>query len=228
MNIGIIGTGNIGFGLAKRWANAGHAVILGSRSPEKAIRLAESIGMMATGASVQDAAQFGSVVLLAVPWTAVPDALSAAGPLCGRVLIDCTNPFTPDNLSLLVGHSTSGAEEIAKKARGATVVKAFNHLNAQLIKDGPDLSKQRPSVFICGDICSAKGTVAQLIQDIGLEPVDSGPLQNARYIEPLAQLCFQLAYVQGLGADIALTLSQRRALPIEQIPTSRQENAHLN
>lgn len=117
--------------------------------------------------------------------------------------------MTPDYMQLVVGHSTSGAEEIAKMASGAKVVKAFNHVYAQIIHSSPQFGNRKANVFIAGDDIEAKQTVANLIKDIGFEPVDSGPLQNARYLEPLAELCVQLAYAQGKGTDQAMCLIQR-------------------
>lgn len=209
MNIAILGTGNMGSGLGKRWADAGHTVRFGSRDPAKAKPLAESIGGKASAAGVAEAAQFGDAVLLAVPWRGVADTLAAAGSLRGKILIDCTNPMTDDYMALVVGHSSSGAEEIAKLAPGAKVVKAFNHVYAQILHSSPQFGAQNATVFFCGDDAAAKQTVAELIEGIGFEPVDAGPLQNARYIEPLAELCVQMAYALGMGTDQAMKLIRR-------------------
>ena len=209
MNIGIIGTGKMGGGLGRLWAGRGHAIVFGSRDPYKAIQLGESIGMMATGATITKAAQFGDVILLAVPWVAVENALSLAGPLKGKILIDCTNPMTPDYLRLLIGHESSGAEQIAACARGAHVVKAFNYVYAEIIRSSPQFGAQNATVLYCGDDDPAKETVAGLIADAGFDPVDAGPLQNARYLEPIAGQMMQLAYVLRVGTDQALKIIRR-------------------
>lgn len=209
MKIGIIGTGNMGSGLAKLWANQGHEVLLGSRDPERANEVAGSIEGSVQGGSYAEATAFGDSVLLAVPWQAVEESLAACGSLSGKILIDCTNPMTPDYMQLVVGHDTSGAEEIARMAPGAKVVKAFNHIYAQIIHSSPQFGDRRANVFIAGEDTEAKQTVADLIKEIGFEPVDSGPLQNARYIEPVAELVVHLAYAQGMGTDQALVLVQR-------------------
>lgn len=209
MNIGVLGTGNMGSGIGKLWAQQGHAVRFGSRDPAKARKLAGTVGHNASGGSVADAAQFGEVVLLAVPWRGVADTIKAAGPLKGKILIDCTNPMTDDYMELVVGHTTSGGEEIAKQAQGARVVKAFNHVYAQIIHSSPNFGSQNASVFFCGDDAAAKQTVAELIGGVGFEPVDSGPLRNARYVEPLAELCVQMAYALGMGTDQAMKLVRR-------------------
>src|SRR5450432_2224386 len=101
MNIGIIGTGNMGSALGRLWASKGHAVFFGSRDPDKALVLGHSIGIMSSGGTIAQAAKFGSVVLLAVGWEAVPSALKAAGSLSGKIVIDCTNPMTSNWMKLL-------------------------------------------------------------------------------------------------------------------------------
>jgi len=94
MNIGIIGTGNMGSGLGKLWARSGHQIMFSSREPEKAKALVNSMGPNASAGTVAEAVQFGEAVLLAVPWASIEDAIKEAGPLDGKILIDCTNPLT--------------------------------------------------------------------------------------------------------------------------------------
>jgi NADPH-dependent F420 reductase len=211
MNIGIIGTGNMGSGLGRLWAQRGHVVFFGSRDPQKALRLGETLGVMASGGAIDQAAEFGQVVLLAVRWDHVPDALQAAGAgtLDGKILIDCTNPMTSDWMRLVEGLTTSGAEKIQSLVPGAKVVKAFNHVYSQIIQSSPLFGTQNASVFYCGDDSNAKEIVAGLIEDAGFDPVDSGCLQNARYLEPIAEQMVQFAYVIGMGTDQALKIIRR-------------------
>ncbi len=209
MKIGVIGTGNMGSGLGKAWAGRGHTVQVGSREPDRARALAASVGNGASGGDIASAAAFGEAVLVAVPWRAIDEVMRAAGPMQGRLLIDCTNPMTDDYMELVVGHATSGGEEIAKRAPGAKVVKAFNHIYAQIVHSSPQFGDQNASVLFCGDDATAKESVAGLIRDLGFEPVDAGPLRNARYLEPLAELCVQLAYALGMGTDQAFKLIRR-------------------
>ncbi len=209
MKIAVLGTGNMGSGLGKRWAEKGHSVRFGSRDPAKAKELASSVGHNASAASVAEAAKFGDAVLLAVPWSGVADTLAAAGSLKGKVLIDCTNPLTPDFMDLVVGHTTSGAEEVAKLTPSAKVVKAFNTIFAQIVHSSAAFGPERATVFYCGDDAAAKSTVARLIDEIGFEPVDAGPLKNARYVEPLAELMIQMAYALGTGPMQAVKLMRR-------------------
>lgn len=210
MNIGIIGSGNMGSGLGRIWAIKGHSVIFSySRSSEKLTTLASAIPNAKAGTPAEAVAQ-SDVVLLAVRWSNVPDALKQAGDLKGKVVIDCTNPLNPDMSGLALGHTSSAAEEIEKMAPGASVVKAFNTAFAQVYQEGNRLFGSRmATMFYCGDDAEAKSTVSRLINDIGFEPVDSGPLTSARYLEPLAMLVITLGYGQGMGTNIAMNLIRR-------------------
>jgi len=211
MKIGIVGTGHMGSGLGKLWAAKGHEVFWGSRDPEKAKRLARSVPANADGGTVAQAFAFGDVVLLATPWSAATYALKSAGPLAEKIIIDCTNPLKPDTIfELEIGHTTSAAEEIAKSVPRARVVKAFNTIFAEVIHSSPLFGSQKANVFYCGDEKQAKDTVARLIRDIGFEPVDAGPLKNARYLEPLAELVIQLGRGSvGMGPDFAINVVRR-------------------
>jgi len=208
MNIGILGTGNIGSGLGKRWAESGHAVFFGSRTPEKAEALAKTIGHGALAGTYEQAAIFADVILLAFPWSACDDILSTCGALDGKILIDCINPLGKDYRSLTMGYETSTAEEIAKRVPGAKVVKAFNSISDKVIRLGADFNGQIATAFYCGDDADAKKAVHELIASIGFEPVDSGELKNARYLEPMAALFINVA-MNGQGSNIAFKLLKR-------------------
>jgi 8-hydroxy-5-deazaflavin:NADPH oxidoreductase len=209
MNIGIIGTGNMGGGLGKLFASKGHKVLFGSRDPQKAKTLAGSIGPNASGGSIAEAARFGSVVVLAVPWSAVPESLKAAGSLAGKTVLDLTNPLTPDYSGLAVGHTSSGAEEIAKLAPGAHVVKALNTVFAQVIGGGPEFGPKNATALYAGDDPAAKETVSKLIGEAGFDAVDAGPLQSARYLEPMGMLNIVLGYGLGMGTSQVFKLMRR-------------------
>jgi predicted dinucleotide-binding enzyme len=210
MKIGIIGSGNVGSALGKIWTKNGHEVMLSSRHPEKLKGLAETIGKNAYFGLPAQASGFGNVVVLSVPWTQAADALKSAGPLKGKVLIDCTNPLKPDISGLAVGYTTSAAEEVAKMAPGAKVVKAFNTTFAAVMHSPSRMfGSQRATGFYCGDDDSAKVVVSGLIRETELEPMDVGPLMCARYLEPLAMLAMQIALGQGWGTEMALGLLRR-------------------
>lgn len=214
MKIGIIGTGRIASGLGKQWLHAGHEVCFGSRDKGKAQLLASSLDPSARGGTIPEAAGFGDVVLLAVPWAAVPEVLQAAGSLEGKTLIDCINPFvrTPEGMDLAVGRTSSGAEEIAKWAPGAQVVKAFNTIFSQVIHQGPRFGQDHALLFYCGDDASAKSAVNTLASDVGFDPVDIGPLRMARYLEPLTVVIVQLQRLPGMSSDMALGLLRREGV----------------
>jgi NADPH-dependent F420 reductase len=207
MKIGILGTGNVGRSLAKPWADKGHEIVFGSRDPEKALEIAGSMAKNVCSATYAEAAKWGEIVVLAVPYTAAEDVLKATGDLTGKILVDCTNPLAPDLSGLLIGLNTSAAEEIAKLTE-AKVVKAFNSMGVGNIAN-LQFGSETASTFICGDDEEAKSVVRSLGEDIGFDVVDTGPLLNARLLEPLAMLWIYLAYKQGMGPEIAFKLLRR-------------------
>lgn len=200
MKIAIIGAGNVGGALGKNWAKAGHTIIYGVRDPVagKTRPPLSEIGGAATSLVVPDAVRQGEVIVLATPWNAVPDVITAMGDLRGKVIIDCTNPiFLNDegSLSLSLGSSTSGAEEVARLATGAHVAKAFNTYGWENFADSsyPGYGDLKPIMFYCSDDDAAKEIVEELARDLGFEPVDTGGLGMARSLEPLALLWIRLA-----------------------------------
>jgi 8-hydroxy-5-deazaflavin:NADPH oxidoreductase len=212
MKIGIVGTGEMAKALGTLWANRGHAIMFGSREPQRAKLLAQSVGRNAAGGSIRDAGVFSQNILLAIPGSPdlVVDPIRELGSLSGKIIIDCTNPLSGDFFSLTVGHTTSGAEEIAKIAKGAAVVKAFNTIPSAVLASGnPYYGTQPASVFLCGDSDSAKILVKGLIGEIGYEAIDAGPLLNARFLEPVAELIIQLGLARGMGTLATLNLVRR-------------------
>ena len=209
MKIGIIGTGSMGKGLGLIWAGKNHEIMFGSRDPVNAEKLANSSGQNVYGGTYEEAAQFGEVVVLAVPWSAVKESIEVVGDLNGKIIIDCTNAVAPHLGGLLLGHTTSAAERISEWAKGAKVVKAFNSLGAENLTR-LQFGSHNASTFICGDDMDAKSIVRKLGEEIGFDVVDAGPLENARLLEPLAMLWIDLAYRQGMGTDIAFKLLRRR------------------
>jgi 8-hydroxy-5-deazaflavin:NADPH oxidoreductase len=203
MKIGIIGVGNIGSGLGNLFSKAGHEVMFSySHDPQKIQRVVDEAGPNAQSGTPEQAARFGDVVVLAVGWGTVKEALQAAGSLDGKTLLSCVNPLTPDFTGLEVGTTSSGAEEIAKLVPGAHVVEAFLNVFAGILHSGTMLfGNDVPSVFYCGDDAGSKAAVAKLIRDIRLEPIDSGPLRNARFVEPTAMLFLQLGAFLGMAKE---------------------------
>jgi len=205
MKIAIIGAGNVGGALGKAWAKAGHYIIFGVRNPGQGKTqppLAEIGSGAATSVTLPDAARSADIIVIATPWPAVPDAINALGDLRGKTIIDCTNPLSLNgdgSLSLSLGSTTSGAEEIEKLATGANVVKAFNTYGWENFANSsyPNAGGLKPVMFYCGDHDAAKDTVKQLATDLGFEPVDTGGLGMARSLEPLALLWIRLSIREG-------------------------------
>ncbi|MGH9397748.1 MAG: NADPH-dependent F420 reductase [Terriglobia bacterium] len=209
MKIGIIGAGNVGGTLGRRWAQGRHQVVFGVRdhSDPKLVQLLKEAGARAKAGSVTEAAAFGDVITLATPWAAVRSALEAAGDLAGKVLLDCTNPLKPDMSALELGHVTSGAEQIAAWAHGAKVVKIFNTTGYDNMAD-PKYGDESAVMFYCGDDTNAKATAHQLAADLGFDAMDAGQLKEARLLEPYALLWIHLA-MGGQGRSIAFKLMRR-------------------
>jgi 8-hydroxy-5-deazaflavin:NADPH oxidoreductase len=183
MRIGIIGAGRIGGGLARQLAGAGHELLLSySRDRERLESLAEELGDRVTVGEVRDAAAFGDVVVLSVPWRLVPDVLESAGPLDGRVVIDTTNHYAAGGLAALPAGRTA-ARVNAERMPGAHVVKSFNTLTSGF--QGREAGRPgEPAVqFLCGDDARAKTLVARLIEDAGFSPCDLGGLDDAAPME---------------------------------------------
>lgn len=209
MKIAIIGTGNMGTGLARPLAAAGHKVTLAGRDSAKTRKATATFGVAANDIA---AASKADVIVLATPYAEAVNALQAAGNLNGKVVIDITNPLTPDYMELTIGFSSSAAEEIARAVPGARVVKAFNTVFAQVLQDGPDFGKgRRAAAFYVGDDANAKAVVKALIESIGFEAIDAGPLVSARNLEPLAALNIRLGYGLGRGTKIVPTFIERLA-----------------
>ncbi len=207
MKIGIIGSGNMGASIGKTWASKGHDVLFSYSKDQGKLRgVASAAGPNAKTGTPADAVAFGEVVLLAVPWAAVNDALKAAGPMRGKILFSCCNCLKPDFSGLVLGTTTSAAEEIAKKTPESRVVEALPPMAQILAAETHRLSGEQISTLYCGDDISAKAIVASLLSDLDLEPVDAGPLTSARFIEPAGMLNVQLAYGMGMGPFVGMKI----------------------
>lgn len=210
MQIGVMGSGNVGGTLGKCLAENGHTVLFSTRNAgsEKMRTLLGEAGSNARATSMQETVRNSDVLLLATPWDATEEILKGAGNLSGKILIDVVNPLLPDLSGIALPNTTSGAELVAQWGRGARVVKAFNTVGFNVMAnshfpDGPAV------MFYCGDDGEAKKVVAGLISELGFEAVDAGPLTRARLLEPFALLWISLAIQQGLGRDIAFRLLRR-------------------
>lgn len=210
MKIAIFGAGNVGGALGKGWAVKGNSIFFGVPDPksEKTQALLKSIGANARAGSVQEAAANSEVIVLATPFPAARDAIASAGKLAGKIVVDCTNPLKPDLSGLAVTGDTSAAEQVAQWAAGAHVVKAFNTTGAGNMTN-TQYGGAGITMCVAGDDAAAKSTVMKLAQDLGFDPIDAGPLKNARLLEHFAMLWIYLAVKQGLGPNIAFKLLRR-------------------
>ncbi len=215
MNIAIIGAGNVGGALGRSWAKAGHSIFFGVRDPGGTMTKAPfAVGSAGTACLVPDAVRQAEVIVLATPYEAVPDVIRTMGDVHGKIIIDCTNPLflnAEGSLSLSVGSSTSGAEEIERLVKGARVAKAFNTYGFENFVDSsyPGYGDAKPVMLYCSDDDEAKEVVEQLATDLGFEPVDTGGLGMARSLEPLALLWIRLAMRRGRNPNFTWAMLKR-------------------
>ena len=210
MDIAILGTGRVGGALGPRWAGKGHRIVYGVRELDSAEvrKVLEKSGPNASAATVREAAAASQVILLAIPWDVTREVIESLGALDGKILLDCINPIKPDFSGLSLGSASSAAEEIAAWAPGAKVVKAFNTVSDATMVN-PWYGSQKATMFFCGDDEHAKRIVRQLTDDAEMEPVDSGPLKNACYLESLGMLYIHLAIFGGWGGECAFRMVKR-------------------
>lgn len=206
MRIGILGSGLMGGKLGTLFARAGHEVVFSyARSEQKLARLARQAGGRARAGTPAEAAHDAEALLLAVHWSRVDEVLKQAGNLAGKILITCSLPMNATDTALVVGASSSGAEELAKKARRSRVVAAFGTIPSEVLFSvfAARRKARRPSLVYCGDDRNAKRLTATLIREVGFDPVDAGPLRMARYTEPFTLLIARLAYETSAGPQLA-------------------------
>jgi predicted dinucleotide-binding enzyme len=209
MTIGIIGVGNVGAALGKHWAHAGHEVLFGVRDPhsDKVRQVLDAAGPNARTETIDDISRTTSVLLLATPHSALRAVVEQMGLLRSNILIDCTNPIAP-GMRLAVGHSSSGAEQLAGWVKDVPVVKAFNAMGYETMQN-PGFGQQAATMFLCGDDKKSNQTVADLATEIGFDAVITGPLRHARYLEPMAMLWIEMANREGYGREMAFKLIRR-------------------
>jgi len=211
--MGILGSGLMGAKLGTIWARAGHEVVFSyARSEQKLKKLARDAKGKAQAGTPREAAQQADAVLLGVHWSRVDDVLKQAGDVSGKVIVSCSLPMNADNTDLVIAHTSSGAEALAMKVPEARVVSAFNTVPSEVLFGVFEARRKasRPSLVYCGDDASGKGIAAQLIRDVGFDPVDAGPLRIARYTEPFALLVAELAYEHDEGPELAYRFERFR------------------
>jgi 8-hydroxy-5-deazaflavin:NADPH oxidoreductase len=204
MRIAIIGAGSVGATLGRAWLKHGEDVTWGLRNPAdpKYASLPKE-RVKAPAEAVKQA----EVVVIATPWSATEAAIKGLGSLAGKTVIDCTNPLGmgPDGLQLVLGFNTSAGEQVASWTPGASVFKALNTTGAGNMAKAADY-RIKPMMLVAGDDAGKKPQVMELIGKLGFEPVDAGPLKNARLLEPFAMTWIDQAMKRGRGRDFAFAL----------------------
>ena len=208
MSISIIGAGNVGMALTRAFTQRGETVVLGVPDPGKYAGAVTAFGGQARVTSTPEAIAASDIVILAVPFAALTAIAHGVPDWQGKIVVDATNPLAPNLAGLSLGTTTSGAEELAKLAKGARVVKAFNTTGAENMADAI-YSDGSPCMPVCGDDLHARQRVMALATLIGFDAVDFGPLSAARYLEPFAMAWIHLAIKQGYGRRFAFSVLRR-------------------
>ena len=208
MSLSIIGAGNVGMALGRAFTQRGEAVVFGVPEPARYADDVAALGPRARVTTTAQAVATSDVVILAVPYGALPAIAQSVPDWQGRILVDATNPLAPGLAGLSVGTTTSGAEELAKLARGARVVKAFNTTGAENMAD-TRYPGGAPFMPVCGDDADARDRVKALATLIGFDAVDMGELRSARYLEPFAMAWIHLAIKLGYGRSFAFGVLRR-------------------
>jgi predicted dinucleotide-binding enzyme len=217
MKIGVLGTGDVGRVLAAGLATVGHEVMIGTRDPkqQKMVDWLSDAGKGVTAGTFAEAAAFGELLILAIGWDHVRNAIDLAGVenFAGKVVLDATNPLCFDVEGqppvLDIGHTDSAGESVQRWLADARVVKAFNivgnpHMVNPVFPDG------KPNMFICGDDAAAKQTAGALIEELGWPPViDLGGIENSRYLEPLAMVWIAHFFNVGFNGNHAFKLLRK-------------------
>jgi 8-hydroxy-5-deazaflavin:NADPH oxidoreductase len=207
MKIAIIGAGNVGSALGRAWLGTGEDVIFGvpdPASPKYASLPRERLH------KPEAAARDAEIVVLATPWPATEAAVKSLGALSGKLILDCTNPLGsgPNGLELVLGHTTSGGEQVAAWAPGAAVFKTMNQTGAENM-DKASHFPVRPVMFVAGDDDAKKPIVLSLIEKLGFAALDAGPLRVARLLEAYGMLWIDQALYRGRGQRFAFALIER-------------------
>ncbi len=211
MKITILGTGNVGSSLGKRWSDKGHEITYGARNPESD-RVKDLLNDSQNGTralTMSKAADGADVVVLATPWSSAEVTLDQVGSLEGKILVDATNPLAEGLSGLSIDPETSAGEMISQWCPGAKVVKAFNvaGTGGMINRISND---QRLTMPICGNNDEAKKLVSSLAEEIDIDIYDAGDITMARYIEPMIMLWITLAYKQGIAPNQAFEMIKQK------------------
>lgn len=217
MNIGILGTGDVGKVLAAGFKAVGHNVMIGTRDPASG-KLADWLAQAGKGVQAgtfSQAAAFGEVIVFAIGWAHAKALIDLANPanFKGKVVLDTSNPLAFERQGqppvLVLGHTDSAGEQVQRWLPEARVVKWFNIVgNPHMVK--PDFGGDKPDMFICGNDDAAKSTASELAQQLGWPPViDLGDISKSRYLEPLAMVWITHLFNTGFNVNHAFKLLRK-------------------
>ena len=198
LKIGIIGTGRIGGALARHWVAAGHEVLMSSRHPEELQDLARELGPRARAGTPQEAAAFGDVILVSIPYAAMPQVgTDYAAELAGKIVLDTSNPVERRDGAMALEAQRKGAGvATAALLPGTRVVRAFNCIPAASLANDGNRQPERIAIPIGGDDAEALAVAQRLVRDAGFDPVVVGSLAETRRFDlgqPLASRQFTAA-----------------------------------
>jgi len=206
LKIGVIGTGHIGGNLATLWARAGHELVISSRHPEELQELARSLGPKVRAATPREAAVFGDVILISVPYMALPElGRDLRSSLAGKIVLDTGNPYPQRDGAM--------AEEARRKGTGVAsaeflpgtrLVRAFNAINYNDLKSEAHRAAPRVAIPLAGDDAEALAIAGRLVRDAGFDPVVVGPLSRAREFDVGTKVYTQLLTAPKLRSELGL------------------------
>lgn len=217
MNIGILGTGDVGKVLAAGLKAVGHDVMIGSRDPASG-NLTEWLrpsGRGVQAGTFSQAAAFGEVIVFAIGWSNAKAVIDLANPanFKGKVVLDASNPLAFEQQGqppvLVMGHTDSAGEQVQRWLPEARVVKWFNIVgNQHMVK--PDFGGDKPDMFVCGNDAAAKATASELAQQLGWpQVIDLGDISKSRYLEPLAMVWITHVFNTGFNGNHAFKLLRK-------------------
>lgn len=210
--IAIIGAGNVGSALGTNWAKSGHEIIYGVSNPKdpKHSEVLAAANGKATVSSGPEAVKNAEVVVIATPWSATQQIISTLGDFTDKIVMDCTNPLgmIDGQLSLVVGLSTSGGEQVSQWCKGGHVFKAVNQVGFDIMKN-PNFGPMRAALFVAGPDGPQKQVVINLCRDLWFDVFDAGGIDKSRLLEPLAMLWIHMSLNRNFGRDWAFGILRR-------------------
>ncbi|MGC2461007.1 MAG: NAD(P)-binding domain-containing protein [Steroidobacteraceae bacterium] len=206
MKIGIIGAGKIGGTLASLWVKAGHEVLISSRHPDELKPLAQSLGPKAQVGTPREAAMFGDVVLISIPYGALPQVgKDLATVLAGKIVLDTGNPYPERDGDMAVEARRKGTGVAsAEYLPGVRLVRAFNAINYKSLQSEAHRAGEPVAIPLAGDDSHALAVASQLVKDAGFEPVVVGPLSSAKLFDVGSPVYVQLLTAKELRQRLGL------------------------